>query len=233
MNAASSARRVRGKPPALKDGLKERAQIRKLRPWFLVLAMLTVWIVGVLGVTSGCGMVMYLHEGAMPDGESALVSAKESPNAVQALHEYAVVVQMRAIAECKQVTLPVYIARVLLSTTLVAASAMVLAGRRNALSFGLQALGVNVLFAVVAYALTTDVRAIWIDAVVAASKELDLPAEEGQFYRSRAFWYWFSRGELIVFQVGLLLAAAFALSLPKSRLYLQAMAEHERESNED
>ncbi len=218
---------------ALKDGPKERAQIRKLRPWFLVLAMLTIWVAGVLGVTSGCATVMYLQEGAMPDDQSALETAKGSPNAVQALQQYAVVVQMRAVAESKRVTLPINIARVLLSTTLVAASAMVLSGRRNALHFGLQALGANVLFSVLAYALTTDVRDSWISAVVTASHDLALPADEGVFFRSHAFWYWFARGEMLVFQVGLPLAAALVLSMPRSRLYLSAMAELERRQDDE
>ena len=63
---------------------------------------------------------------------------------------------------------------------------------------------------------------------VQASGQLELPAEEGVYFRSPSFWYWFTRGELIVLQVGVLLAAAFAVSLPRSRLYLAAMAELER-----
>ncbi len=148
---------------ALKDGPKERAQIRKLRPWFLVLAMLCVWVAGVLGVTTGCATVMYLQEGAMPDDRQALETAKNAPNPVQAVQEYAFVVQQRAVAESRQVTLPLSIARVLLSTTLVAASAMVLSGRKNALQFGFQALGANVLFAVGGGMATLG--AIWLIAV--------------------------------------------------------------------
>ncbi len=212
----------------MNQGPEQRSSVRKLRPWFLVIAMLTVWVAGVLGVTSGCGTVMYLREGTMPDEVAALDTAKSSPQPVQALQQYAVVAQLRAVAVCKPVTMPVSIARVLLSMTLVAASAMVLAGRRGALSFSLQALAANTLFALIAYGVTAEVRDLWISSVVQASGQLDLPAEEGIYFRSPAFWYWFTRGELIVLQVGVLLAAAFAVSLPRSRLYLAAMAELER-----
>jgi hypothetical protein len=211
----------------------ERTTVRQLRPWFLLVAMLTLWLAGVVGVTSGCGTVRYLKEGTMPDDAAALDQARSSAEPTKALQEYAVASQLRAVAVHKRVTMPLSIARVLLSMTLVAAAAMVMSGRRNALSFSLQALGVNGLFSLLSYALTTDVRAQWIGAVVEVAHVLALPPEEAQAFRDPSTWYWFTRAEVLVLQIGVLGAAAAAILSPRSRLYLAAMAEVERALDDD
>jgi hypothetical protein len=211
----------------------ERNTVRQLRPWFLLVAMLTLWLAGVVGVTSGCGTVMYLREGTMPDDAAALDQARANPDATTALQEYAVTSQLRAVATHKRVTLPLSIGRVLLSMTLVAAAAMVMSGRRNALSFSLQALVVNGVFSIVSYALTSDVRAQWIGAVVEVAQVLALPPDEALAFRDASTWYWFTRAEVLVLQLGVLGAAAAAILSPKSRLFLSAMAEVERTLDED
>lgn len=195
--------------------------------------MAVTWLVGVYGVTSGCGTVMYLREGTMPDEVAALELAKSAADPVQGLNQYRVTAQLRAVAELGKTMMPLSIAQVLLSMALVAASAMMLAGRPGARPFALQALGLNGLFAIVSYALTQEVRARWIGSVVQASRTMDLPPQFEETWRSPRFWHGLAGAQLVVFELGILVLAALAVLAPRTQQFLSAVADaedpHERE----
>lgn len=224
------------------------ARLRSLRPWFLVAAMILSWLIGVQGVTNGCGTVAYLREGSMPDEVAALEAAKAKADPVEGAVEFTGAANMRAIAEARRVMMPISVGRVLLSLLLVASSAMVLAGRRGARSFALQVLAANALFAVAAYALTMDMRQGWISAAVRGSGEIAeasgaAAAASGeptmvpvflQWLRTPAFWYWAARFKVVVLEVGVLGLAALAVSSKRTRAFLDAVARaEERLERED
>lgn len=209
--------------------------------------MILSWLVGVQGVTNGCGTVAYLREGSMPDEVAALEQAKAKVDPVEGAVEFTGAANMRAIAEARSVMMPISIGRVLLSLLLVASSAMVLAGRRGARSFALQVLAANALFALAAYALTMGMREGWISAAVRGSAEIasgasaTTPSGEPSFapvvlewFRSPSFWYWAARIKLVVLELGVLALAALAVTSRRTRAFLDAVARaEERLERED
>lgn len=194
--------------------------------------MILTWLGGVRGVTAGCGTVMYLREGAMPDDVAALEQARSAPEPVQGLTEYLPTAQARAIAVGGERMMPLSVARMLLSMLLVATSAMVLSGRRNARSFVLQALGANAIFSVVDYLLTASVREQWIADMVHAASELGVPKTWPDL-RSSEFFRWVSWLALIVVELGMLAVGAAAVLAKRSGVFLEAAAARERLARED
>jgi hypothetical protein len=199
----------------------ELARVRSLRPWFLVAAMILTWLAGMHGVTTGCGTVMFLRAGSLPDDVAAIATATTAADPVEGLMQYVPVANVRAIGELGKVMLPVSLAKAILGMVLVLASAMVLAGRRGARGFVLQALGVNAVFAIVAYALTRSVRDHWIGAVVRLTTQLQLPPEVADFGQP-SFWYWVARLQLVTLELGVLATATLAVLSRRSGEFLAA-----------
>jgi hypothetical protein len=192
-----------------------------MRPWFLVAAMILTWLAGVHGVATGCGTVMFLRAGSLPDDVAAVAAATSSPDPVEGLMQYVPVANLRAIGELGKVMLPVSLAKAILGIVLVIASAMVLAGRRGARWIALQALGANAVFALVAYALTRSVRDHWVGSVVRVAQEMNLPSDVSDFNQS-SFWFWVARMQLVALELGVLATAALAVLSRRSRDYLEA-----------
>lgn len=218
------------------ERLTEGERLRRLRPWFLVAAMVLTWLAGVRGATSGCVTVLFLREGAMPDDVAALEHARAAPNPTEGLSEFFPTAQLRAFAELGSTMMPLSIAKMLLAMMLVFASAMVMSGRQNARSFALQALFANAAFAIVAYVLMRPVRDHWIGAMVRAGAELGVPRTlpDGLVGDPR-FWYWLERIELGVFELGVFAIGALAILAKRSKVFLDeaARAGPAPESEED
>ncbi len=187
--------------------------------------MVLTWLAGVRGATSGCVTVMFLREGAMPDDVAALEHARAAATPAEGVSEFFPTAQLRAFAELGTTVMPISIAKMLLSMALVFASAMVLSGRQNARSFALQALGVNALFAVVAYVLMRPVRDHWVTAMVRAASELGLPRgmPDGMVGESQ-FWFWLERVQLGVFELGIFAIGALAILSKRSKVFLDEAA---------
>ncbi|MFO0547439.1 MAG: hypothetical protein U0271_03570 [Polyangiaceae bacterium] len=207
------------------------AASRSLRPWFLVAAMILTWLVGVHGVMTGCGQLAYLRSGTMPDDSVALEQLRTASDPTAALWEYAAVADNRALAEHGRVMLPVSIARALLSMLLVAASAMLLAGRPGSRGFAIQVLVANAFFAVIAYAVTAEVRAQFVASMIRAARSVELPpnhpfaADESG---ASSAWFWASRARLVVFDLGVLAVAGLAAANRRTRVFVDAVARAER-----
>jgi hypothetical protein len=192
--------------------------------------MIATWLVGVQGVTSGVSTVMFLRQSTMPDDVAALEEATRTPEGVV---KYVEAVELRAVAEHHDRTLPLGIARAMLSLLLVVVSAMVLAGRPSARSTALQVLGANAVFGVVEYALTLELRAQWIGAL--ARSELDPARYHAGPLLSPSFWYWASRLHLAAVEVGLPAAAALAVLSKRTQAFFEAArrAEQRREREDE
>ena len=199
----------------------EIARVKSLRPWFLVAAMVLTWLAGVHGVTTGCGTVMFLRGGALPDDAAAIEAARSAADPVQGLMQYVPIAHLRAIGEATRAMLPVHLAKAILGMVLVAASAMVIAGRRGARALIGQALAVCAVYSVIAYVVGRGVRDAWVDAVVRLAATLTLPPEAQDFGRAN-FWYWIARTQLLVLELGVLGVAALAVGMPRSQAYLAA-----------
>jgi hypothetical protein len=219
----------------------ETRQLKSLRPWFLVLAMVVTWLSGVYGVTAGCGTVVYLREGRVPDETHAIADAQAiaaradssgRADASAAVFAYRDGAEMRAIAAYGKVMLPISVAQVLLSILLVAASAMALAGRPGSRSFALQTLAANAAFAAIAYVAKTDLREQWVTETFNAAQQIGGDPIVG---KTKSSLYWFSAIGLAFFEIVVVGFAALAMLSKRTTLFLEAVAraEEQREREDE
>jgi hypothetical protein len=185
--------------------------------------MVMTWFIGVQSISAGCATVQQVRNGAMVEVAAATAAAqKEDPRQlILTVHEAA---RAKAVIEMRQVTFPLGVAKLLLAGLLVVASGLAMAGRPGARSLALQALVANVALSVVAYVLTRDVRAHWIDAVARAGAALpQVEPAEAQLLDPRVLW-WFERLRLVVLDIGAMLLAAIALTSRRSATFFAAVA---------
>jgi hypothetical protein len=197
--------------------------VRKLRPWYLVAAMVLTWIIGVQGLATGFASISYLRQGNLVTIET-LAPGADQGDPMQYGLLLGETARLRAMAEQRQVTFPLSAARLLLSGLLVVASGLAMAGRPGGRSLALQALLANAALAIAEYALTRTVRGAWIEAVVAAWSTLPSLAPQRALFEDRAVWWWVWRVRLALFDVGALGLAALALTRPRTRTYFDAVA---------
>jgi hypothetical protein len=185
--------------------------------------MVMTWFLGVQSMSTGCTTAQQVRSGAMVDVAAATQAAeKEDPRQlIYTVHEAA---RAKAAIEMRQVTFPLSVAKLLLAGLLVIASGLALAGRPGARSLALQALVANVVLSVVAYVLTRDMRAHWIDDVARAGATLPrVEPTEAQLLDPRYIW-WFERTRLVVLDIGAMLLAAIALTSRRSASFFAAVA---------
>ncbi len=206
------------------ESTREGGGTRKLRPWFLVVALIVAWFVGAYGATSGCTTVAILREGVVPDRatlEQAIGGAPEPAQAIAVAHEAA---RLKAMAVQGETAFPLGVARLLLSTALVVACAMAMAGRPGARSFAMQAVVAYALYAGVDFALSRSIRAAWIPEVAAAAAEIAKGAPAQAPFADARFWTWFERMRFGLLEVGTMTLAFAALASPRSKAYFAATA---------
>jgi len=195
--------------------------------------MVVTWLSGVYGVTAGCGNVVYLREGLVPDETHAVADAQAMagrvdpsgrPDPSAAVFAYRDGAEMRSIAAYAKVMLPLSVAQVLLSILLVAASAMALAGRPGSRSFALQTLAANAAFAAIAYVAKTDMREHWVTATFNAAQQIGGDPIVG---KTKSSLYWLSAMFLAFFEVFVVGFAALALLSKRTVAFMEAVARAE------
>jgi hypothetical protein len=193
----------------------------KLRPWYLVAAMVLTWFIGVYGLNVGFGYASFLRVGTVPDAAAALHAGTPWE-----MSEYAALQALKAMLVNARVTYPLAVAEVILSGLLVVASGLAMGGRKGARSLALQAIGANALLAIAAYALTPAVRAAYIEGflhAVDAVEAVNTPAPHREALASPAMLQWVFRVKLLLFDVALGLGA-LALTRPRTKVYFEAVA---------
>ena len=197
---------------------------RALRPWFLVAALILAWFVGAHGATSGCTTVAILREGVVPDRatlEQAIGVAPEPAQAVAVAHEAA---RLKAMAARRELAFPLGVARLLLSTALVVACAMAIAGRPGARAFAMQAVVAYAAYAGIDFVLSRPIRAAWIPEVAAAAAEIAKTSAAQAPFADVRFWFWFERLRFGLLEVGAMGLTLAALAAPRSRAFFAAVA---------
>ena len=184
--------------------------------------MLLTWLVGIHGMTTGCATVGYLRDGHLPDIQALETTLGESRDPLQSLVLVGEMARLRASADAHAVTFPLGAAKLVLGGFLLVASGHALTGRKGARGLALQALVANAGFAAVEYVLMRGVRAVWIEDVVRAAAALPSLDPDQGFLLYRAFWWWIERVRFAVFDVGLFVVAAFALTRRRTKLFFEA-----------
>lgn len=203
------------------EGQNDIQRARSLRPWFLVAAMLLVWLVGVQGVSMGCQSTMAMRSGVVVDEQTALDEARVDgdPSRLGYVMQAA---RLRAMVEHRSVSFPLGVGRLVLSLVLVGAAATALSGRPGARNFAMQAIAVNAAFGAVDYVLSEPVRAAAIDAVVRVAGDLFREEEHAPF-RSPSFWFWIERIRVAMIELGVAVVGFAALASPKTAAFFEAM----------
>lgn len=194
--------------------------------------MVLAWLMGMRGATTGAATVSFLTEGSVPTRQAALDEATMHPD--RGIKVVVAAAQLRAIADHRHTTLPLSLARTILSLLLIAGAAFVISGRRGARSFAGQVIAANVALAVAEFALTYRVRAAWIGEVPALAAEL--PGLPVDVFKNGRFWWWAERVQFAVFELGGLLFSLFAVYSKRSRGFFDAtqrVAAEERRSTDD
>lgn len=213
--------------------------LRKLRPWYLVPALILSWCVGVQRLMTAGSQASFLREARLPDITTALANLRAGGDVMEFL-TVRHALELQALQLFSKVTFPLSVAQALLAGLLVVASGLAMGGRPGARALALQALGANVLFTILYYALTPGVRGAFIDAQSALSAVLPLELSRRAVLlspdalRPEALWL-SQRIEFVLGGLAPLSAVFFALTRPKARAWFEAAAraaEHAEEEEE-
>ncbi|HEY4122938.1 MAG TPA: hypothetical protein VGM56_33970 [Byssovorax sp.] len=188
---------------------------KRLRPWYLVAAMVVTWFIGVQGLTDGLRVAAFLHHGVVPTAEDEATEdgAPPRPSAIP---------QLQAIADARDTTFPLAVAEALLSGLLVVASGFAMSGRKGARSLAVQAIAVNALYLVAEYALTPGIRAAWVETFARTAEALPKPNDYAIF-ASREFLWGLDRARLGI-HLGALGLGALALTRSRTKAFFDVVA---------
>jgi hypothetical protein len=203
---------------------------RALRPWYLVAAMVLVWLIGVQSLTDAFTTLLYLREGHLPDIEAMMRALPEAEKPIEALGLLQEAARLRALGEAMNLAFPLTVAKLVLSGLLVIASGMAMSGRPGARGLALQALFANMALAVTSFVLLRGVRISWIDAVVQVGEVLprlpDSASEQQQqawqVVLGRGMWFWLARIRLALVDIGALALAGLALTRGRTKAFFDA-----------
>ncbi|MFO0618156.1 MAG: hypothetical protein U0414_36525 [Polyangiaceae bacterium] len=190
--------------------------MKRVRPWFLVAAMLVTLLVGLRGASNGCGTVAYLRAGAMPDEAAALDEAARDPgHALLILDESA---QLRALAEARRVTFPLGVAEAIVSALLILMSAGVLVGRPGAPRLARQVLAVAAALSIATFVLTYPMQAQYVESLRRTAAQAELPRWASWFLPMTPYKALIRMLALQLVPLGL---AALALRAERSRAFFE------------
>jgi hypothetical protein len=205
-------------PPPSRDQPGAPQALAKLRPWYLVAAMVLTWFVGVYGLSFGATVVSLLRSGRLPDVTTAALHT----GTLRDVGEYAALQQLRALLVHPRVSFPLAVAEVLLSGLLVVASGLAIGGRKGSRSLALQALAANAVLVVATFALTPFQRAAYVEGFLSAVDAASLSAPQREAYTPDNL-AWIARSRFALDLVVLALGA-LALTRRRTRDFFAAVA---------
>lgn len=194
---------------------------RVSRPAYLVAALMLASMLGLGGMTNGCGTLQFYKQHTLPALPTDSRMDPELRTWVEAVHE----ARNEALVSLSGRLVPLATANMLLSFLLIVAAASAMAGRPRAHSLALQAIFANLAFAVVAYVLEHPLRGAIIDAATRAPPDTvnlseRLPTEWG--------WVWAYRS-MLGMQLLALALIAYALTRPRVMAFFKREPELEQD----
>jgi hypothetical protein len=193
------------------------------RPFYLVAAMVLLWILGVETLLQAGSTAVRLREGGLDDVAMVARSGAGDPQSV--IVQVLVAARLSVLGAMPHLAFPLSVAKALLAGVLVMASTLVLVGRPSSRGFALQALGANAAFAILEYVLLRHARGQWIEVAARAAAVIQdpaLPASPVEYTRFIGFMI--ERGRLVLFELGIPFLAAVALTRPKTKTYFAEVA---------
>jgi hypothetical protein len=189
------------------QSLIPRTSARTPRPGYLVASLVLASMLGLGGLTNGCGTIQFYRQSTHP---GLPVDSKMDPE-LRSWVEYVHQARNEGLVSYTHRIVPLATANALLSFLLVVACAVALAGRPRAHSLALQATFANLAYTIVDFVLERPLRGLIIDAATrappgAAALADRLPTALG--------WWWMYRG-LFGAQLLALALVAWVLTRPK------------------
>jgi hypothetical protein len=185
------------------------------RPAYLVVALLLVWVVGLVGATQGCRTVEILHRPDVARSENSRSTDPELTRRGGALID--------AVLAFRTLVTPLAVGQLLLASVLTLSAGLTLLGRGNARRLAIQAMVVYALFLPIDYMMTRPMRAVTIDAFADGSTfppggTLSSPELADQ----RVLLWWIFRGALGL-QLVILTLGLVAITRPRVRAFFDSM----------
>jgi hypothetical protein len=186
------------------------------RPAYLVVALLLVWVVGLVGATQGCQTVEILHHPDVARSENSRGTDAEITRRGGALID--------TVLAFRSTVTPLAVGQLLLASLLTLSAGLTLLGRGHARQLAIQAMIVYALFLPVDYLVRRPMRAVTIDAFADASTfppggALSSPEIADQ----RVFLWWIFRGALGL-QLVILTLGLVAITRPRVRAFFEALS---------
>lgn len=205
---------------------------RNLRPWYLVVAMICTWLIGVLGLADSFATVLFLRENNLPDVEAIIRELGDETKPLSALKYLYDAAYLRALSDFARIAFPVHVGRLILSVLLVITSAMAMSGRPGSRSFTIQVHLAYAALAVAAFWLLRDARYAAIDVVQSVKPTLPIlfpsappeALEVCSIFFGKKSLLWNARISMAVFGVGVLVLGALTLMTARTKAYFEAVA---------
>jgi hypothetical protein len=184
------------------------------RPAYLVVALLLVWIVGLVGATQGCQTVEILHRPDVARTENSRGADAEITRRGGALID--------AVLAFRSTVTPLAVGQLLLASVLTLSAGLTLLGRGHARQLAIQAMVVYALFLPVDYLVRRPMRAITIDAF-AEGTTFPPGVSSPEMADQRLLLWWIFRVALGL-QLVILTLGLVAITRPRVRAFFDAMA---------
>ncbi len=175
------------------------------RPLYLVIALLLVWVVGLIGATQGCQTVEILHRPDVVRTESSHIGDGEMAKKREAFID--------TVLAFRSIVTPLAVGQLLLASLLTLAAGLTLLGRGHARQIAIQAMIVYLLFLPVDYLVRRPVRAVTIEALADGTTFPPVTAgpPPADVLDQRVLFWWAFRGALGI-QLAVLTVGLFAMT---------------------
>lgn len=214
---------VDSSPPSF--DVRQRA---RLRPWYVLVAMLLTGYIGLSGAFDGIQIASLLRGSALPDTASIAERAKDGGDLFHYVWSIGDGAQLQALTEMSNRAFGLSVAQILLFGLLFVASTAAMSGRRGSRALALQAIFAAAAFMAVDYALKRSVRMAGVEAMVRAALPLQ---PEPPWADPRTLWN--IKRTLFAMQLGPLVFAAFALTRPRTKAFFEAVARRAEREDDD
>ena len=205
---------------------------RNLRPWYLVVAMICTWLIGVYGLAESFGTMVFLRENNVPDVAAIIRELGDDPKPLTALKFLYDAAYMRALSDFARLAFPLSAGKFILSILLVVTSAMAMSGRPGSRTLTIQAHLAHAALAAATFWLLRDARYAAIDVVQSVQPTLpslfpSAPREALEVCSiifGKQSLIWNARISTAVFSVGVLLVGALTLMTARTKAFFEAVA---------
>lgn len=197
-----------------------------------MLAMITSWFIGVLGLSDAFTKVLFLRDNSLPDLNAIIRGLGDESDPVAALGSLYESAQLHAFGEMVRIAFPLFLGKLILSVLLVITSAMAMSGRPGSRVVTIQAHLAYAALAAASFWLLRDARYAAMDVMHSVLPLLPklFATEPPQALHAwtilldKPALVWLSRLSVGIFGIGALLVGALTLMTARTKAFFEAVA---------